>query len=134
MHRQRACLWLVALLLALLGGPWPSAAQSLCPSPTGGWTPLSFQTLTVSAVAVAQIDVSTLPQSLSNIAMALLTVENATLRFRFDADPTDTAGHELAAGVNFVLCGRQLITAWRGIRTSTGQANALVRISLFAPM
>lgn len=127
-------LFLAALLLGSLCGVRDSAAQAYCPAGGAGWQSVSYVTLTVDALTPARIDLSTLPPAPTNLAMALLTVENATLRFRFFGAPTADNGHELAPGAHFFICGRTLIEQFQAIRTSTGSQNALVHISLFQPL
>lgn len=119
----------------LLGNVAPSAAQVYCPAGTQGWRPVAYEVLTVDNLTVQRLDLSALPPSATNLAMALISVEDATVRFTFAGAERLSAdnGHELAPGERFFLCGRVMLEQFSVIRTSQGSANARLRISLFHP-
>lgn len=116
------------LSLVLASTAW---SQAMCPAGGAGWAPVSHQDVTVTPATAVQIDLSTYPHAATNLGMALVTVEDASIRFRFDGAPTADAGHELAPGVHFFICGRALMEGFQAIRVSQGAANAVLRISLF---
>ena len=125
---------LSAVLFVSLLSPCWSYAQVYCPAGPQGWRPVSYAEKTVDNLTPMSIDISQLPAAPTNLAMALVSTEDATVRFVFSGVPTSTKGHELAPGTDFFLCGRAMIEAFRAIRTSTGSQNALVHISLFLPL
>lgn len=132
--RRHVLACVLLLLFWMFCAPGDSIAQSYCPTGGQGWKPVNMQAITVDALTAKGIDVSALPASPTNLAMALVSTENATIRFTFSGAPTGTSGHELAPGNNFFICGRVMIEAFQAIRTSTGSQNALVHISLFQPL
>jgi hypothetical protein len=117
-------LWLVSVVA-------PSAAQQTCLSGGQPFRPVDYQELTVTNTTAIALDTAKLPAATTNIAMALVSVEDATIRVRFNGLPTATSGHEVAAGTTTVLCGRLLIEGFRAIRTSSGAGNAVLRVTLF---
>lgn len=123
----------VVLMIGLCLWPQLSRGQSFCSSQSQGWRPVAYQHLTIDAVTPQSLDLRALPAAATNLAMALVSVEDATIRFGFTVAPTATDGHEIAPGERFFLCGRAMLEQWKAIRTSQGSANAQVRISLFAP-
>jgi hypothetical protein len=129
-HWWRRALLLLGVLVLL---PRVSLAQIYCPTGPEGWRPVAYQAWTVGTGTPRGIDVAQLPPSATNLAMALVSVEAATIRFAFATPPTSDDGHELAPGERLVLCGWGMLTMFRAIRTSQGSANAQVRISLFQP-
>jgi hypothetical protein len=122
------------LLLGLCLWCWvpQSVAQQTCRSEGKGFRAIDFQEFTVTNTVPVSIDMAKLPaQGTTDIAMAYISVEDATIRFRFAGVPSQTSGHEIAAGASTVLCGRSVIETFRAIRTSSGSGNAIVRITLF---
>ena len=131
-HSRHVIVFLV-LGLSLLAFPRLGHSQSFCPSHSEGWQPVAYQELTLDAVTPRGLDISPLATLPHGIAMALVSVEGATIRFAWTTTPSGTTGHELAPGERFFLCGRAMIETWRGIRTSQGSGNAIVRVTLFQP-
>lgn len=131
-QESKAFAWLL-----LVGGLWlwamvsPSLAQ-VCYSGDRGFRVVDYQEFTVNNLTPVSIDVSKLPAAgTTEIAMAYVSVEDATIRFRFSGVPTQTSGHEIAQGSSYVVCGRSVIASFLAIRTSTGSGNAIMRVTLF---
>ena len=131
---RRRCSWHALLCLGIVLGlcaPAPAAWAQTCLSGGQAFRPIDFQEFTINNTVAVGIDTSKLPEAATNIAMAYVSVEDATIRFRFSGMPTQTSGHELAPGANHILCGRFVIESFRAIRTSSGQGNAIMRVTLF---
>ena len=87
-------------------------------------TAFSFQTLTVSTTAVSLT--ATVGQL--NSHRAIITVEDAPIRFRYDGTaPTSSVGHVLYPGDKLILEGRANISQFRAIRS--GNVDATLSIS-----
>ena len=133
---SRYVVGILVLGFSLLALPRLGHPQAFCPSHSEGWQPVAYQELTLDAVTPRGLDISALATLPHGIAMALVSVEGATIRFVWittTPTPSGTIGHELAPGERFFLCGRAMIESWRGIRTSQGSGNATVRVTLFQP-
>src|SRR5262245_32165010 len=126
----RRLLVLLGCLVALGSLPAATWGQT-CLSGGQAFRPVDFQEFVINNTTAVGIDTSKLPEAATNIAMAYVSVEDATIRFRFSGLPTQTSGHELAPGANHILCGRPVIESFRAIRTSTGSGNAIMRVTLF---
>jgi hypothetical protein len=81
-----------------------------------GLTPVHFVQVTVSSSAVG------LELNGHDPKRVRLTAEG-DIRYRFDADPTSSVGHPLAAGANLEIIGREAIERFKMIRQSS---NAVV--------
>jgi hypothetical protein len=77
-----------------------------------GLTPVFFAQVTVSSSAVG------LELNGHDPKRVWLTAEGG-IRYRFDADPTSSVGHPLAAGANLELIGREAIERFKMIRQSS---------------
>jgi hypothetical protein len=124
---------LLLLLVLWLSSVVPdSHAQAPCQAEGKAWRPVDYQEFTVTNLTPVGIDTAQLPApGTTDIAMAYISIEEATIRFRFSGLPSDTSGHEVAAGTSTILCGRRIIASFRAIRTSSGSSNAIMRVTLF---
>jgi hypothetical protein len=77
-----------------------------------GLTPVFFAQVTVSSSAVG------LELNGHDPKRVWLTAEGG-IRYRFDADPTSSVGHLLAAGANLEIIGREAIERFKMIRQSS---------------
>src|SRR5262245_54071194 len=111
-------LWVLLLGLWLGWGVSQSAAEQTCSTGGQPFRPVDYREFTVTNLTPVAIDTAKLSESMTASTMAYVSVEDATIRFRFSGVPTQTSGHELAAGTSFVICSRLVIESFRAIRTS----------------
>ena len=83
---------------------------------------VDFGTLTVSTTAVPLPSVDTIGRD-----CAIITVETDKVRFRFNSNPTSSAGHELEAGDSLELDSAEELSSIRFIRS--GVVDATLQIS-----
>jgi hypothetical protein len=105
--------WLVVVLLLLL---LPTRAWSQC----GGGVvlePYAEERLTISSTATPLTPTVYKPPQ-GQAAMAVLTTEQADMRYFLTQTPTPTVGHVLRAGSAFTICGPQSIQLFKAIRTA----------------
>jgi hypothetical protein len=89
-------------------------------------TASSFSSVTVTNAVAVSVTVSS-----PAVTSALLTVETADIRVRFDGTaPTTAIGHLVAAGSSLTISGRANLTQLKMIATST---TATVRVTQFRP-
>lgn len=88
-----------------------------------GYKPAGFEQVTVDDSA----DALTVPL---NACFALITVEDATVRFRNDGtDPTSTVGHPLYQNNSMLIEGRDVLSALKFIKT--GATNAKLNVTYY---
>lgn len=88
-------------------------------------TAWGFETVTVGTTAIGVT-----ASSGDNVAhRAVMTVETAQIRFRYDGtDPTSTVGHLANVGDRLTLEGRANIRRFRAIRTGGTSASLMVTV------
>ena len=89
----------------------------------------AFETITVAASAIG-LTAATLEGAGSGppALRAILTVENAQMRFRYDGTvPTSAEGHIAEAGDAITIEGAEDLRKWRAIRT--GGSSAILKVS-----
>jgi hypothetical protein len=96
--------------------------------------PGDFEEVTVGVSAVglskAKIKPSTGPYARLSARAALMSSEDADIRFRVDGGlPSSSSGHYLTGGDTLVLTGTQAIEQFRAIRNS--ETNAVLRVTYF---
>jgi uncharacterized Zn ribbon protein len=85
-----------------------------------------FETITVGAAAVGLTEAAYTDSEGRIAKKALMTVETASLRWRCDADPTDSVGHLLQPGDSLILNSSSNIKSFKAIRTGN---NAKISVS-----
>lgn len=115
--------WRVALLL-LLSLPWCVHAQT-CPGLTTPMTPFAEEILTVSDTPVFLT-----AATYKDASMATLSVRDGAVTYFLVQTPTATAGHRLGTGVQYPICGKASIQAFRAVRESV---DAQLTVTYFRP-
>ncbi len=112
-------LLLVLILFSALALPSVSFGQECLLGRARGILPLDKEELTVSSVAVSFND-ALIKQSAGNAAVAVITVENDSVRYWVDGStPTSSSGHLALANTSFTICGLNSIDSFSVIRVTT---------------
>ncbi len=99
-----------------------SPAQECIAGNVKGIDPLDKEELTVSSVAVGFND-ALIKQSAGNAAIAVVTVEDDSVRYWVDGStPTSSSGHLAPADTSFTICGLNAIDNFQAIRVTTDAA------------
>lgn len=89
-----------------------------------------FETITVSTTSVGLTASKVYPSDGIAAKEAVVSVENASIRYRADGtDPTAAVGHPVASGQEIVLTGTANLAAFKAIRS--GAADATLTVSYY---
>ena len=95
------------------------------------YTAIGYESVVVSTTAIGIASTVVNGSVTRRGQRALVTVETATIRFRYDGtDPTSTEGHVADPGDALEIVGFDNIDRFSAIRISTATADAIIKVSL----
>ena len=110
----------------LFAGLLPGVSWGQCQGQTTQLVALAHESITVAGTALP-LTAATYAQSGGTAAYALVTVEDAPVRYEIDGGtPSSTVGHLANPGASVSLCGIDLVSKFKAIRSTATSATVKV--------
>lgn len=127
---KRLATTLMVVLALMLPPIVPVAHAQACVGLSTQLTPMDFETITVSTVAIG-FTASKISTATAKASYAFFTLETADIRYRVDGvDPTAAVGHAATSTVpGYFVCGITAVSQFRAIRS--GGSDSTMRVTYF---